>query len=264
MRMRAPSPLLAYRRARARSMTSLDLMPGSLSNRERSVYTLTMPCRRVEGVNVQTDPYRLVTVLDVFTYREDDPDNGRTSVLWPHPRRGPWWVVLNWAVVGGRIECIGAHVRSYRESGEAWPPELPRWDEAPPVLTWETWRELPLRSIVRDIRQQFARSELDLTRWLAGQPENADPATQQRLAQEAAAAQYELAGPNAHAPSVHEEVARVYQDAWQRGDPPTQAVAKHFTISPSAAAKRVSRARTAGALPKTTRGVAGVGAQEST
>ncbi|CAN5388826.1 hypothetical protein BH10ACT8_BH10ACT8_11320 [soil metagenome] len=59
--------------------------------------------------------------------------------------------------------------------------------------------------------------------------------------------------------SGHQAVAEVYVAAWTAGDSPTRAVAEHFTISHSAAAKRVSRAREAGFLPQTKQGRAGLG-----
>ena len=48
------------------------------------------------------------------------------------------------------------------------------------------------------------------------------------------------------------EVARVYTE--HQGSTPTQAVAAHFHLSPSGAAKRVAKARRAGLLPPTVKG----------
>ena len=53
------------------------------------------------------------------------------------------------------------------------------------------------------------------------------------------------------------ETARTYSDALLDGLPPTKAVAEHFHISRSAAAKWVARARKAGLLGKTKQRVAG-------
>lgn len=49
------------------------------------------------------------------------------------------------------------------------------------------------------------------------------------------------------------EVAEVYREGWQRGTP-TKAVAEHFTVSKSTAAKWVARCRTLGLLPVTSKG----------
>ena len=51
-------------------------------------------------------------------------------------------------------------------------------------------------------------------------------------------------------------VAAVYDKAWRRGDNPTRAVAEDLTITRSAAAKQVARARAAGYLPPAQRGKA--------
>lgn len=55
----------------------------------------------------------------------------------------------------------------------------------------------------------------------------------------------------------YQAVAEVYRLAVAEGVPPTKAVAEHFTVSKSAAAKKVSRARERGLLPPTTRGRVG-------
>ena len=54
-----------------------------------------------------------------------------------------------------------------------------------------------------------------------------------------------------------QEVADVYRNAHKSGSAPTKAVAEHFKIGDSAAAKQVARARELGFLGATRRGVAG-------
>lgn len=170
-------------------------------------------------------------------------------LLWPDGQRGPWLIDIMWAPIGDRDECIGLEIRSYRErKGErAWPPELPTWDQDPAILTTTTLRELPFATIVADLRRERRAGHVDFTDWLATQPEyqsEADQASLRRL---------RSAGTRRPAAALA-EVAQVYRHAWETGRPPTQAVAEHFVISHSAAAKRVSRARQAGYLPLTTRG----------
>lgn len=55
----------------------------------------------------------------------------------------------------------------------------------------------------------------------------------------------------------YREVADVYKVAAAAGRAPTAAVADHFTIAKSSAAKKVARARERGFLPPTTRGRVG-------
>jgi hypothetical protein len=121
------------------------------------------------------------------------------------------------------------------------------------VLTTTALRELPFATIVGDLRREMAEGDADFYDWLAGQPEYQSPADQGSLRRLRSAAALPQPAAGRYA-----EVAEVYQRAWQEGRPPTQAVAEHFTISQSAAAKRVSRARQAGYLPLTTRGRPGI------
>ena len=53
------------------------------------------------------------------------------------------------------------------------------------------------------------------------------------------------------------DVADIYAKAWTAGAKPTRAVAQALSISQSAAAKRVARARAAGLIPPTMRGKGG-------
>jgi hypothetical protein len=173
------------------------------------------------------------------------------TTLWPDRRRGPWLIRVLWANVEGRLECAGLEVRSYGEDvgGWEWPPELPTRDQAPPILTTTILRQLPFASIVADLRREKARVHREVIDMLAAQPEyqaEADQASLRRL---------RSAGTRRHAALA--EVAEVYWQAWRHGRPPTRAVAEHFTISHSAAAKRVARARQAGYLLATTRGKPG-------
>jgi hypothetical protein len=183
-------------------------------------------------------------------YRHNDNASVRSDqseLLWPHPRIGPWLITMTWTGIEGREEPVGLVIRSYRESGQEWPRVLPTLDQAPAVLTTTTLRELPFATIVADLRRERRGAHVGLVDHLAAQPEyqsEADQASLRRL---------RSAGMRRPAAQLA-EVARVYSQAWHDGLHPTQAVADYFTITPSAAAKRVSRARQAGYLPTTTRG----------
>jgi hypothetical protein len=196
---------------------------------------------------VLTSRFQTPTVRGVYCLHPDAPGDW-TALLWPDAQQGPWLVRLMWAPVRGRIECIGLEVRGYRETTEEWPPELPLWSGDPPILMTSVLRELPLHSIVTDVRQEMAENSEEFGSWLAEQP-GFSAEDQTALRQAWTQPRDSL--------DVLAEVARVYDEAWASGARPTKAVAEHFTISHSAAAKRVSRARTAGLLPKTTRGKPG-------
>lgn len=196
----------------------------------------------------------------MYRHRSDDPRAGeRFSLLWPDPDLGPWWVALNFAIVAGRPDCVGVELRSCREPGEAWPEMLPMWNQEPPTVTQKVWRGVPVLEMIRDVRRQLTEVDAGLLQSLVHSPDlQGDEEARLQLRRELAVLRQHLAGPNALPGSVYEEVARVYRQAWSEGRAPTRAVAEHFTISESAAAKRVMRARRAGFLPPTEKGVPGV------
>jgi hypothetical protein len=181
-----------------------------------------------------------------YRSRDDAPgDSTQDALLWPDDQRGPWLIVVTWAGIAGRLEPVGLEIRGYREGD--WPTVLPARDQDPAILTTTTVRELPFATIVAELRRQRAAQHADFIDFLAAQPENQAQADQESLRR------LRSAGTRRHAEVA--EVAEVYRQAWEvNGLPPTRAVAAHFGISQSAAAKRVSRARQAGYLPLTTRG----------
>jgi len=190
-----------------------------------------------------------------YRSRDDAPtDSTEDVLLWPDARRGPWLIRVMWANVEGRLECAGLEIRSYRDSGQAWPPELPTRDQRPTILTTTTIRKLPFATIIADLRREKARVHRDFIDFLAVQPGYESEADQAKLRR--------LRPVGSRRASASAEVAEVYRQAWEDGRPPTRAVAEHFVISQSAAAKRVSRARQVGYLPTTTRGKPGVRREE--
>jgi hypothetical protein len=106
-------------------------------------------------------------------------------------------------------------------------------------------------------RRESAAGDIGFYDSLEGQPEFDSEAYRAELRRLKSAAAADMAAPHRETGRLA-EVAAVYRQAWKRGRPPTEAVADHFTISQSAAAKRVSRARQAGYLPPTTRGRSGI------
>jgi hypothetical protein len=194
--------------------------------------------------------------MATFRSREDAP-GPEPALLWPDEHSGPWLIRVMLAPIKGRREPVGLEIRSYRGRDEAWPPELPVWDQNPPVLTTSVLRELPFATMIADLRRETAAGDIELYDRLEGQPGFHTEAERAELRQLKSAAAADLAAPRRNTTGLR-EVAAVYRQAWKGGRPPTQAVADHFTISQSAAAKRVSRARQAGYLPPTTRGRPGI------
>ncbi len=169
-----------------------------------------------------------------------------SSSEWVDPNGKHWVVDTFWSVIDGRQECVGVALRSFGFTDKRERRGRPvRLEEGVHPLRVEVLRALTM-SVIEERRHSIA-SLLDE---LGHQTESAAfRAGQQRR----------ITGPDgAPLPTDEalEEVARVYRAAWHERVNPTAAVAEAFTLSRSAAAKRVARARAAGLLPPTTQGQA--------
>lgn len=164
----------------------------------------------------------------------------------PAPGRGPLAIHFEWAVVGEppRVECVGLTVRTYLHDDvvagyrETWAGSVD--PSADLVITAEGMR-LPVAEIIRRERAHLGGLLEE-----AGQPEDVVRPWRERKPHGLELTRGEYG-----------EVARVYREAWLRGDNPTLAVQEAFDLSYSGAAKRVLRARRAGALPPTRQGKSG-------
>jgi hypothetical protein len=68
-----------------------------------------------------------------------------SSVQWPDDKTGPWRITLNWATVGGRMECIGV---GFSCSADLHP------DRARPILASEI-RAIPIAGIIQNDRPRI-------------------------------------------------------------------------------------------------------------
>jgi hypothetical protein len=183
----------------------------------------------------------------------DEAQQPARKLLWPDRRRGPWLIEGTWGVVAGRWECVGLSARSVRRATETWAEHLPleaSTAEGAP-LTAELWRSVPVGKVVAEMRRrQVAENAANLraAKRLPHAPAWALDEMQNALDM--------WSSPVLRDGTAPERTASVYLAAWREGRNPTRAVAEHFTISDSAAAKRVARARAAGLLPKTKPGKA--------
>jgi hypothetical protein len=201
-----------------------------------------------------TLPFHFRTVRSVpHRRRVDVPDElldahpGADWLSWPHPRRGPWLVRLQWTRVQERLECCGLEIRSFRETREAWPPELPTWDQDPEVLTASTLRKLPLGGMLQDLREDGWRRTEEFARSIESDPaastdEREIAADFRRMGRRDRGARRRGVPPLA-------EVAAVYTAALKRRSNPTEAVADRWAAAHSTAAKWVMKARAGGHLP---------------
>jgi hypothetical protein len=164
---------------------------------------------------------------------------------------------MQFALIGGRAECVGLEMRSFREDDDPLPravkAQLPARSDATETVSATLVKSLPIGRIIDEARSTGAMYgelvETELGRvlvpgfhaeaFLAPSTKRGRPVqwTHERLA----------------------EVAQVYRGAWFSGKPPRKAVAAHFHLEDGAAGKLVSRARPAGLLGETTRGRGGLG-----
>lgn len=193
-----------------------------------------------------------------------------TTEAWEAPDGSRWLLLMTWAEVEGRAECVGLELRSFAALGDDPGGAVNQGDEVRPVQGSSSVR--PLRGEVLR-RLPMAEVELKRRQWaelladdgpLSGHADN-DRRRSDHAAFVSTGRGRTLVGPDGAplpADEALEEVARVYLEAWQVGEP-TLAVAEAFSLSRSAAAKRVARARERGFLPKTTRGRAAGGRRQT-
>lgn len=158
---------------------------------------------------------------------------------WPDLLEGPYFVVLHWALTddAARVECVGLDLRTYADESLKHVEDYrgPRAEQAADrAITTDLWRSIRVRELIDRERRAFAE-HMDESPWAeiwSKPPPRGD---------------YLRRGD-------HEAVAAVYLHALAAGKRPRKAVAETFHLSPSAAAKRIARAREHGLIPATSRG----------
>ncbi len=187
-----------------------------------------------------------------------DPPSEGTLVYWRisggsrKPRLAQYF-----AMVDGRAECVRVEIGAEFEEGEN-PRSLgAKFAPSPRLraLQTSTLRDIKLHAEIKKARKEWVRA-LDS---LSGEKVSSTirRAAKSRLSLAREAANYDRPGPPYRGKQHFEEVARVYEHAYQRGGAPTTAVADHFDKPYPTAARWVSRARHEyGLLPKTRRGKA--------
>lgn len=144
-----------------------------------------------------------------------------TSRRWPDPDEGPWLLTLRWVRRNGRPVPVGMSLD----------PASPEAAEQVVLMT-STLRDLRIAEVVLEDREQLKFIP-------AAKPEP----------------ELRIEGMRASTVRRLKRVAEVYLDAWNAGEPPTQAVAHRMNMTHPAAANLVRRAREAGLLPPTSAGI---------
>ena len=176
-----------------------------------------------------TFPFRYGPLVES---RETDPIRWRG--------KGNYDVTLRFALIDGRMECVGADIEVVQ-------------GRRPRALTAEALRALPFGSLVAKRRPEAG---VTLRVGQAVAHEEALPITPVKRRRGGR--------PPIYGPEHWQEVARIYTEAWAKNKTPTRAVARHWGVSESAAAKWVAKCRDLGLLPKTTKGKARAGGQTKT
>jgi len=216
-----------------------EIEPFRLVNTARSSH------KRQAGPSVVRRPDGRVWIA--LTKQLDWPPRRRTSPAPGAPSRvpaGTYVVTLDFAEVGGRLECVRFEIGADVDE-----PNGP--DPAP--LTASVLRGVPLRELID--QTLFERTK-DLRRWAREAGPTGHEA--RNLRDRVAAAEASLGRAPGRPPMYSDEhfklVADAYTRAWKISPKPRQAVAAHWHVSPSTAAKWVARARKMGFLPPTERG----------
>lgn len=164
-------------------------------------------------------------------------------VAWDDPWGNRWLYAFEWRTVGGRVVSTGLHLWSQDETQS---------------LTAAVLRRFPIGARMALQRRQSAEVEkLIAATPLSGPVWQRERARRLALAKKWEESRAGRSGPKKLDAHHFLTVAEIYAEAAKRSNKPTQAVADHFVISKSAAAKQVARARGMGLLPKAQKGKPG-------
>lgn len=171
-----------------------------------------------------------------------------SSFRWP-TKEGPYLVTLHFDIIDGRPQCIGVEMwgkTTADGSVDRFAEEGLEAVETP--VTAEALRKVPLGRLIGEARRRQTQ--------LAGRLKRLGGDTESDGTQAEAVWAPRVSGRRPIYDDAHwREVARIYSEAWQAGDDPTSAVARHYYVAKSTAAKWVAKARNQlGYIPKTDKG----------
>jgi hypothetical protein len=183
----------------------------------------------------------------------ESPVEIESEIRWPDPERGPYLISVrfrasaeDWQAVGlGLGFAVEPEARSLRTS-DLRKLRLPLIIEQAAAKL----RGVPTGAGALPSAPRTSRSHLEYLEHLLGL---------RRAVEAAEAALPRPPGRPATPLRVLQEAARLYAAAFERGEPPTRAVAEGQKISYAAASRRIARARELGLLGLAERGKAGVG-----
>ena len=219
----------------------------------------------------------------------------RITRLWPDESKGPWLLAMRLMVVSGRIECVGVELRSFLQGGVDAPEDLERWWDVLPIASHyghddpdmeirQPGKAYSVLGLSQDGKQigRVRRVDIVPVNTLALRMPLANLLVEARnRAATALATLVEREGTNegrealiekarvfvedarsgrgrkGHPVEHYAEVTDVYRRAHARGEHPTQAVSRHFSVSKTTGGKKVARARALGLLGVAAKGKPG-------
>lgn len=159
--------------------------------------------------------------------------------MWPDVG-SPWRIAIRWEELHGRLEAVGFTI----EAAEG---DVP--------LTTSVLRRVPFATLVQDThrrRMETVRMQAELpSHDVEGRSFGNLPARARKALPKYERSAERRGRPAGYGPDHLSKVANLYSEAWLAGLHPTKAVAEEFSVSRSAAAKWVARARQAGLLAPT-------------
>jgi len=166
-----------------------------------------------------------------------------------------------WRIQHGVPTPVGLAMTSWREEeldGPRSPLPEPTDDVAFPRLDGVLLRKLPIGAIAELTRERIGDAYGKYAAWLGDESWEPTESMRDLARRHGAVGDAFKAGRTKRdlGEDHYREVAQVYAAAVRTGKP-TQAVAEHFQVAKSSAAKKVARARVKGFLPATQRGRVG-------
>jgi hypothetical protein len=199
----------------------------------------------------------------------------KTEILWPDPEHGPYLIRLEVTELNGRLECTAVEMQTLfhrpttakqwkaMQTGEPVERSAQAMRQPTPV-TASALRSVPLGKLVNEFLERLRKDPRSAShRLVSGTADDfreaADKLGSRHTESEAEAIQQLASEPRrggrkGHGDRHYAAVAEVYAIAWAGGGHPTKAVAEHWSVAKTTAAKWVLRARELGFLQPTTRG----------
>jgi len=167
------------------------------------------------------------------------------EVLWPDAESGPWVLRVDIDLVDGRPQPVGLNISSADPAVRKRLSAIVLRRIKLPEIVYAHLSEY--RAGIRS-RIESITADVDIPRSVTDEWE--------ALHADAAAVDRRPGRPAYLTADDHQHVADLYRAAHEAGEPVLATIQNALHLSPSAAAKRVSVARTLGLLPPTTRGKA--------